>query len=190
MARYYYKTTQSISKTVSFRHEYVCEKCGDTVSGIQNELLSSHEYKSAGNVDGLQLTEDEGSRMKLDVEIQAANYRNKIASKIKKNDYSFFEGHQVECPNCKRIQSWSVSKKLAIKYFIYSFLVALAAVLLILLLLGDTKNEAMDWIVSSGTLLLGGFWVVAFISIGHQQLRAAAESKNGNGIFPQVTILD
>ena len=45
MARYYYKTTQSISKTVSFRHEYVCEKCGDTVSGIQNELLSSHEYK-------------------------------------------------------------------------------------------------------------------------------------------------
>jgi hypothetical protein len=181
---------QTCSEEVSFRYQYTCEECGALVEGVQKKLLSEDKYKSAGNLQGLELTESEKDTMNFGAHIQASAYQKKLKKKIAKGDYTFFDGGKCECPYCKKIQSWSVSLKQAAKYFLYMLLIMVAAAGLEWLCFSDGNIVTMDWIMGIGTGLIGSFSAVLFCMLGIDQWRAVCQNKRKDGSFPSITFLN
>jgi hypothetical protein len=160
------------------------------VEGVQKKLLSEVTYKSAGNVQGLELTESEKDAMYWGAHIQANAYEKKLKKKIAKGDYTFVDGGKCECPHCKKIQSWSVSRKQAAKFLLYMLLIAGAAAGLEWLCFSDGNIVTMDWIIGIGTGLIGGFCVVVFCMMGIDQWRAACQNKRIDGSIPSITFFN
>ena len=110
MARHYWEATYKFQAQADVPFEYICGKCGKTVSGKRLIALTYTYRKTAGKQGDLGLTDVErrsgqGKAQEV-VEKELRLYR----TQVQKGIYDFIDAYK-ECPHCQSKQKWAYSSK-------------------------------------------------------------------------------